>query len=56
MTTLILPRINDSILNPKISKEHITNNKVVRKTRDNRSIIPEKLPAEEDTDKLPSKI
>lgn len=41
---------------PKISKEHITNNKAVRETLIERGIIPEKLPAEEDTDKLPSKI
>jgi DNA-damage-inducible protein D len=39
-----------------ISSEHIKNNKEVRKTLVTRWIIPEELPPEEDTNKLPQKI
>jgi len=39
-----------------ISFEHITNNKAVRKTLLERGIVPERLPSEEDTSTLPSKL
>ncbi len=39
-----------------ISREHITNNRSVRGTLVERGIVPENLPAEEDTKKLPKMI
>lgn len=39
-----------------ISREHITNNRSVRNTLIDRGIVPENLPPEEDTKKLPKKI
>jgi DNA-damage-inducible protein D len=39
-----------------ISREHITNNQSVRNTLIERGIVPENLPPEEDTKKLPKKI
>ncbi len=40
----------------KISNEHITNNKSVRKTLIERGIVPENLPAEEDLKKLERRV
>lgn len=41
---------------PMIAGEHITNNRSVRNTLINRGIVPESLPPEEDTKKLPKKM
>ena len=40
----------------QISKEHITNNKSVRKTLISRGITPENLPPEEDINKVDRKL
>lgn len=56
MTAMNLENSKNIKSEASVSFEHITNNKAIRKTLLERGITPEKLPPEEDTNKLPSKL
>ena len=54
--TIFNAKENDMKTEGQISKEHITNNKSVRKTLISRGITPENLPPEEDINKVDRKL
>lgn len=56
MTAMNVGKTRNLNTDQAISGEHITNNRSVRKTLIERGIVPEELPPEEDTQKLPKKI
>lgn len=56
MTAMNVGKTKHLASDQTISREHITNNQSVRNTLIGRGIVPETLPPEEDTKKLPKKI
>lgn len=56
MTAMNVGKTKHLASDQAISREHITNNQSVRNTLIGRGIVPEALPPEEDTKKLPKKI
>lgn len=56
MTAMNVSKTTKPSSDQAISQEHITNNRSVRNTLVQRWIVPEELPPEEDTKKLPKKI
>lgn len=56
MTAMNVSKTKRPSSDQTISQEHVTNNRSVRHTLIDRWIVPEELPPEEDTKKLPKKI
>lgn len=55
MTAMNVGKTKNLVSDQAISREHVTNNQSVRSTLIGRDIVPEALPPEEDTKKLPKK-